>query len=989
MPAKDKPEKPEEFGEKGDYWFRYDALADSKDKVMIERLNSDLDVLLIFAGLFSAVNTAFIVLTLANLSAPPSYRIEALLTLIVMQVGNATLTPNDLNPPFSPGRAAIRQNCTFFASLCASILAAAGAMLAKQWLQSYQRTGQTGSRQKQSLLRTQKWIGAESWRPRPVIEALPTLLLISLALFFVALCDLLWSTSQSVAIVVVVFTVTGAMFYGFTVIAAALDAFCPYQTAVSRIIRELALESRKLLISKPSLWTETAGRLQTRYPRITKMVESIDMTTRQVWKSLGGDNLVQTSAKLCQEAWMFLGGDLLRRWMTQTRLKLDHEETTDAGPDSICAHSILWMLENATDEEDILACAEQISTLTTLSSTRMVSQSPLFLMLIRRFVAAVTDINNAVPGSDQSALVFGRAVMHVVIADPIRWAEVVVRALTSGPTKIRALRGDLWALYASAYLAGSTIGFLPSDPDESLFPNDIVMKGGRVFADLNSWIRDHPTAVISAFQPSTTLVLYSAMRFSPYGIQFDLLDPSMVHQDSVINLLCLEVIDLAEGSRPSLDQRVRDVRLARNRTKVAEYIAKAVEAHGRQILKGVDRRGLLRYHTQVLRYCRSAHRLDWNRDSNIHVEAIREHLSRIIMHCRPISDDLTPATDVGEAWYLWTLEARLLEDPLVRIETLQAELMAYAMQLLLCLVTLWSDNHRDGYTFFTSEDAAALVEGVANLQSKFVTNIDLVHVLKAINIVISGQQGMINNLTQRFISICPILTRAFGSTSDDVLDAACGVLAAFGDMAWGEIDKPRTETEFLLPSGFSSAVLSSLSKPPKDWSPDRDRSLCLWLAASIRLDTSLATTLDQSSVTSMFVSRLLGTLENKAAGDWTTMWNVAYTFFKMWHSTAPDTVFLDTEKSSVMGDAALKSLIAFVQNRLWYMHRDTTNAEMFIFIADFVHQAFVLRLATALFFGLDRAFERLIQRTKVWEEDVTRMQDVDGDDRARKEAELV
>ncbi|KAG8987785.1 hypothetical protein FRB94_001479, partial [Tulasnella sp. JGI-2019a] len=671
--------------------------------------------------------------------------------------------------------------------------------------------------------------------------------------------------------------------------------------------------------------------------------------------------------------------------MTQTRLKLDHQETADAGLDSICAHSILWMLENATDKEDILACAEHISTLTTLSATRMVSQSPLFLMLIRRFVAAVTDINNAVPGSEQSALVFGRAVMHVVIADPMRWAEVVVRTLTSGPTKIRSLRGDLWALYASAYLTGSTIGFFPPDPDESLFPSDIVVKGGRVFADLNAWIRDHPTAVISALQPSTTLVLYSAMRFSPYGIQFDLLDPSMVHQDSVINLLCLEVIDLAEESRPSLDQRVRDVRLARNRTKVAEYIARAVEAHGRQILKGVACRGLLRYHTQVLRYCLSAHRLDWNRDSNMHVEAIREHLSHIIVHCRPTSDDLTPATDVGEAWYLWTLEGRLSKDPLVRIETLQAELMTYAMQLLLCLVTLWSDNHRDGYTFFTSEDATALVEGVAKLQSKFVAEVDIVHLLKAINIVISGQQGMMSNLTQRFVSICPMLTRVFGSTSYDVLDAACGVLAAFGDMAWGEVDKPRIEIEFLLPSEFSSAILSSLSRSPKDWSPDKDRSLCLWLAASIRLDTSLATTLDRSSVTSMFVSRLLGTLENKAAGDWATMWNVAYTFFKMWHSTAPNTASLDTEKSSVMGDAVLKSLVTFVQNRLWYIHHDTTNVEMFIFIADFVHQAFVLQPAAALFFGLDRAFERLTQRTKVWEEDVTRMQDVDGDDRARKE----
>ncbi|KAG9026598.1 hypothetical protein FRB95_008685 [Tulasnella sp. JGI-2019a] len=73
MPPQAKPEKADEFGEKRDYWFRYDTLADSKDNFMIEWLNNDLDVLLIFAGLFSAVNTAFIVPTLASLSAPSAY----------------------------------------------------------------------------------------------------------------------------------------------------------------------------------------------------------------------------------------------------------------------------------------------------------------------------------------------------------------------------------------------------------------------------------------------------------------------------------------------------------------------------------------------------------------------------------------------------------------------------------------------------------------------------------------------------------------------------------------------------------------------------------------------------------------------------------------------------------------------------------------------------------------------------------------------------
>ncbi|KAG8981573.1 hypothetical protein FRB93_008527 [Tulasnella sp. JGI-2019a] len=156
QPLQDTTIQPTMLGEKRDFWLKYDKLADTKDTMMIDRLNQNLDVLLIFAGLFSAINTAFIVLTLTSLSAPPSYRTEALLVLIVMRVDNSTLTASDLNPTFSPSHAAIRQNCMFFASLCSSITAATGAVIAKQWLQSYQRTGQTGSRQEQAMLRTQK-----------------------------------------------------------------------------------------------------------------------------------------------------------------------------------------------------------------------------------------------------------------------------------------------------------------------------------------------------------------------------------------------------------------------------------------------------------------------------------------------------------------------------------------------------------------------------------------------------------------------------------------------------------------------------------------------------------------------------------------------------------------------------------------------------------------------------------------------------------------
>ncbi|KAG8880615.1 hypothetical protein FRB97_000663 [Tulasnella sp. 331] len=156
------------FGSKRDFWAKYDAFSFTFDKDMMERLNTNLDVMLIFAGLFSAINTAFIVVALTALSANPADETNHLLRLLVL-------------------------------TLCCSLLTA-GAVLAKQWLQLYERAGQTGPIDQQALRRTEKFAGAEKWGLHPVVETLATLLLVSLALFFIALTDYLWTVEKKVAL---------------------------------------------------------------------------------------------------------------------------------------------------------------------------------------------------------------------------------------------------------------------------------------------------------------------------------------------------------------------------------------------------------------------------------------------------------------------------------------------------------------------------------------------------------------------------------------------------------------------------------------------------------------------------------------------------------------------------------------------------------------------------------------------------------------------
>ncbi|KAG8980742.1 hypothetical protein FRB90_007518, partial [Tulasnella sp. 427] len=169
------------------FWKRYDRLADIHDRKLTSNLNENLDVLLIFAALFSAINTSFISITMPNLSPNPSEQTNNLLRLIVTRADNTTLTPADLSPPFSPGSNAIIVNCLLYASLSCSLLAAVGAMMAKEWLQSFDRTGQTGPAEEQGRFRQRKFMGVEQWHLEAVVKFLPNLLLLSVILFLIGI----------------------------------------------------------------------------------------------------------------------------------------------------------------------------------------------------------------------------------------------------------------------------------------------------------------------------------------------------------------------------------------------------------------------------------------------------------------------------------------------------------------------------------------------------------------------------------------------------------------------------------------------------------------------------------------------------------------------------------------------------------------------------------------------------------------------------------
>ncbi|KIO16727.1 hypothetical protein M407DRAFT_36260, partial [Tulasnella calospora MUT 4182] len=104
------------------------------DEDLTKRLKSQLDSLLIFAGLFAGVNSAFLALTLPMMSADPADDTNALLLQLV-KGGNTTINSEaDLpSATFSPPSAIYPVNILFAVSLTCALMSSFLAVLGQQW----------------------------------------------------------------------------------------------------------------------------------------------------------------------------------------------------------------------------------------------------------------------------------------------------------------------------------------------------------------------------------------------------------------------------------------------------------------------------------------------------------------------------------------------------------------------------------------------------------------------------------------------------------------------------------------------------------------------------------------------------------------------------------------------------------------------------------------------------------------------------------------
>ncbi|KAH7923688.1 hypothetical protein BV22DRAFT_566534 [Leucogyrophana mollusca] len=349
------------------FWATYKRHAEEYDSEFFDKYKDDMDIVLIFAGLFSAVSTAFLTAMQSSLSADPTDTTNALLMQVVHALNNSTFAGQNLEPPAwnGPGPTMTWVQSLIYASLSASLLAALGAVLGKQWLGQYRQKG-LGMNDERGRRRQKKLDGLKTWHFHIVLEALPVLLQISLLLFSVALSAYVWTRQPTIGAVVISTTSLGVLFYVSITATAVISPNCPFQTPLSIALPVLWCFAHH--IGKTAL-TATAKTMRRTQLRQNILVAWLD--ARQEPHRVGISKMYHRVSNWLDDRWrkvsrgrvrvstdpesLRLSG-LVSSPPPGSPLKLDippHRSVQDAP-------SVKWLLETSTDPDVITVAARNV-----------------------------------------------------------------------------------------------------------------------------------------------------------------------------------------------------------------------------------------------------------------------------------------------------------------------------------------------------------------------------------------------------------------------------------------------------------------------------------------------------------------------------------------------------------------------------------------------------------------------------------------------------
>ncbi|KAH7096850.1 hypothetical protein BKA62DRAFT_718412 [Auriculariales sp. MPI-PUGE-AT-0066] len=325
----------DEFGreaqENARVWQVYRDHALEDDQHQLRGWNNTLDILLLFAALFSAVLTAFLIESFKNLQ--PDYT-EYLATAVFASLQRANTSVPDIQLLQSPTsfvapKAARWTSGLWLISLIVALFVAFLSILAKQWLDDYETrvAAPSASVRSWAIRHAAYKKGLKKWLVADFLSTLPVLLHFSVMVFLSGLVFYLWNLDRVVAYIVLSLSICLLGFYLAAMLMPLWKGDCPTVTPLLRQVRFTWVTSRGIAHSLRVAWRVLRRRI-IRNPRQDEDLEQSHFEEGVVEKSTLTKPVAEPLEPAFHEARLVRGNEELLAagvltWMSTSLLATD------------------------------------------------------------------------------------------------------------------------------------------------------------------------------------------------------------------------------------------------------------------------------------------------------------------------------------------------------------------------------------------------------------------------------------------------------------------------------------------------------------------------------------------------------------------------------------------------------------------------------------------------------------------------------------------
>ncbi|KAI9447532.1 hypothetical protein H4582DRAFT_2137090, partial [Lactarius indigo] len=322
-------------------WSMYLTEAEKQDAEVLESWKGDANGILVFTGLFSATVAAFIIESYKQLSPDSGDTTNALLGQISQQLVNishgkplASVAVTS-GQSFKPTASAVRVNVFWFLSLILSLNCALSATLMQQWARRYQELAQRrGAFHRRGRMRAYIFDGISRFGMARAVATMPTLLHISVFLFFAGLVEFLFPIYTTVAYATLSCIMVFALAYAILTVLPTIRLNCPYSTPLSGFT---------WLISQLSmigfLWT-------------ILNIESLFRTLLSTLRSLAGQHALETHGLKRWRETLEKRVKIRRQWFSQG-LRKSVELGAYIAESRVVTSALVWTLAALDEDKEI------------------------------------------------------------------------------------------------------------------------------------------------------------------------------------------------------------------------------------------------------------------------------------------------------------------------------------------------------------------------------------------------------------------------------------------------------------------------------------------------------------------------------------------------------------------------------------------------------------------------------------------------------------